>query len=407
LPEKAIENTTTRQGLIGPLSLAQMVSWGTSYYGFAVLLPELEAAFSASRAQISFALTLSLLSAGFAAFGAGRAMRAGRDRHLMTLGSLIGGLGFAALGFSQSLWQVYVAWILIGISTAGTLYAPAFALITRLYPQDFRARITTLTLLGGLASTVFWPLLSWIVSVGGWRSACFFACALQYLVCAPIHWIKIPNLIRPSAKDALGVATASFQIFDGKHRKIIGLLLVYMTCESLVLSSIGAHLLQMLSSAGLPLALAVGIASCFGLIQTLARGFVLTANKRWSPSSFAKTVVLLAPLALCLLLWRRESAFFALGFALLYGIGNGLGTIVRGTSVADLLAVEHVARLNGPFEFLRSLAAASGPFLVAWIYTHGGYDIALRAMIATLMLSGLAMHLAWHVRNKKTGKLPK
>ncbi len=395
------------RGLIGPLSLAQMVSWGTSYYGFAVLLPELESAFGATRAQVSLALTLSLLAGGVAAFGAGRAMRAGRDRHLMTLGSLVGGFGFAVLGSSQSLWQMYAAWVLIGMSTAGTLYAPAFALITRLYPQDFRARITTLTLLGGLASTVFWPLLTWIVSQWGWRPACFVACALQWCVCAPIHWNKIPRLILPTASHSEHSAKTSafIQGLDARDRRIIGLLVLYMTCESLVLSAIGAHLLQMLSSAGLPLALAVGIASSFGLIQTLARGFVLTANQRWSAASFAKTVVLLAPVALCLLLWRRESAFFALAFALLYGIGNGLGTIVRGTSVADLLSVRHVARLNGPLEFLRSLAGASGPFIVAWIYTRSGYDTALQGMIATLLISGIAMHVAWHLRNKKGGQI--
>jgi predicted MFS family arabinose efflux permease len=383
-----------------------MVSWGTSYYGFAVLLPELEAAFHASRAQVSLALTCSLLSAGASAFLAGRAMRAGRDRELMALGSLVGAIGFTALAASQNLTQVYAAWIVIGASTAGTLYPPAFALITRLYPQDYRARITTVTLLGGLASTVFWPLLSWIVLHWGWREACLFAGALQVLVCLPIHWCLIAPAPQRASESPQNTRSLQKGAFDSAQRKIVVLLLAYMTCESLVLAALSAHLLQILRSAGMPLALAVGIASCFGLIQSLARASVLTANKKWSPGQFARIIVLLTPIAITLLLWRRESSTFALGFALLYGIGNGLGTIVRGTSVADLLAVERVAQLNGPFEFCRSLAAASGPSLAAWVYTQQGYDTVLKAMIALLLVSGSAMHWAWSIHDKRNRPHP-
>ncbi len=383
-----------------------MVSWGTSYYGFAVLLPELENAFHASRSEVSLALTFSLISAGLSAFLAGRAMRAGRDRELMSMGSLLGAIGFAALASSQSLTQVYGAWILIGASTAGTLYPPAFALITRLYPQDYRARITTVTLLGGLASTVFWPCLSWIVVHWGWREACVFASALQLLICLPIHWHLITPAPRRNLDQTENSSPKVLTPFNPSQKNIIALLLTYMTCESLVLAALSAHLLQILSTAGIPLALAVGIASCFGLIQSLARGVVLTANNKWSPGQFARTIVLLTPIAIFFLLWRRESTIFALGFALLYGIGNGLGTTVRGTSVADLLDVERVAQLNGPLEFLRSFAAASGPSVAAWIYTQHGYDTVLKAMIGLLLISGSAIHLAWHLHDKKNRPFP-
>jgi MFS family permease len=381
--------------MVGALSIAQMVSWGTCYYGFAVLLPELEKAFSASRTSVSFAFTLSLLAGGVAAFGAGKAMQAGKYRPLMCYGSVVAGIGFLTLALSQALWQVCLAWIIIGVSNAATLYSPAFALLTRVFPTDYRARITTLTLLGGLASTVFWPLQSFLVTEFGWRATCFIAAAFHWVICLPIHVRYIPALenkhLIPNQNKPL---PASITLNPTQKRTVL-LVISYMVFESLVQSGIGAHLLQIMASRGLSVVEAVGIASCFGLIQTAARGVILKLGSRVSAGNLARWVVLIAPASLLVLLLANQSVVMAVLFALLYGIGNGLSTIVRGTAIADLLSPAMVPKLSGTIEFSRAIASASGPFLAAWIYAQLSYDAVLIVMIGLLGLSASAIRLAW------------
>jgi MFS family permease len=385
--------------MVGALSVAQMVSWGTCYYGFAVLLPELEKAFSASRTSVSFAFTLSLLAGGIAAFGAGRAMQSGKYRQLMCAGSLVAGIGFLSLALAQTLWQVGLAWIIIGISNAATLYSPAFALLTRVFPNDYRARITTLTLLGGLASTVFWPLQSFFVTELGWRSNCFIAAAFHWAICLPIHWWFIPKLDSKPSSSGQASVTPVVTKLTPTQRKTVLLVISYMVFESLVQSGIGAHLLQIMASRGLSIIEAVTIASCFGLIQTLARGVILKLGSKISAGNLARWVVLIAPASLLILLFAKQSIFLALLFALLYGIGNGLSTIVRGTAIADLLSPAMVPKLSGTIEFSRAIASASGPFLAAWIYSQQNYDVVLLVMIGLLGLSASAIRVAWRVED--------
>jgi MFS family permease len=73
------------------------------------------------------------------------------------------------LSLATTLAAVYAAWVCLGLAIAATLYVPVFAVVTRRFPTDYRRRTITLTFLGGLASTVFIPLMAWLLNALGWR----------------------------------------------------------------------------------------------------------------------------------------------------------------------------------------------------------------------------------------------
>src|SRR5690606_41908741 len=62
-----------RQGwpLVAALSVAQLVSWGTIYYAFAVFVVPMEAELGWSRTALNGALSLGLLTAGLCAYTVG------------------------------------------------------------------------------------------------------------------------------------------------------------------------------------------------------------------------------------------------------------------------------------------------------------------------------------------------
>ena len=59
---------------------------------------------------------------------------------------------------------------LAGLAMAGCLYDPAFATLHRISGTAYRKAVTVLTLFGGFASTVFWPLSQFLLDAAGWRA---------------------------------------------------------------------------------------------------------------------------------------------------------------------------------------------------------------------------------------------
>ena len=106
----------------------------------------------------------------------------------------------------------YLGWVLTGVAMAGTLYPPAFAALTH-WGGDRRVRaLTTLTLVGGLASTVFAPLAAGLDDWLGWRSAYLVLLAGLVVITVPLHWwgLNQPWRVGHPATDARrGPATAS------------------------------------------------------------------------------------------------------------------------------------------------------------------------------------------------------
>ncbi len=85
------------------------------------------------------------------------------------------------------------AWLVIGLGMGAGLYDPAFATLGRLYGEGGRPAITALTLFGGFASTVCWPLSAFLETHLGWRGACLTYAGIQLAVSLPIYLFGLPR----------------------------------------------------------------------------------------------------------------------------------------------------------------------------------------------------------------------
>src|ERR671926_1555765 len=62
-------------------------------------------------------------------------------------------------------------WLGLGATMSAILYDPGFAVLTHRLGPLARRGITAMTLVGGLASTVFFPLSHVLIEALGWRGA--------------------------------------------------------------------------------------------------------------------------------------------------------------------------------------------------------------------------------------------
>jgi MFS family permease len=355
-----------------------------------------------SRAESSLAFSLALLAEGLMAYLVGRWIDAGHERRVMTLGSLWIGTGLLAHSFVQSVAGFYAVWIWLGLGTAATFYTPAFAVVTRRFPQDFRRAIITLTFLGGLASTVFIPLFSWWMELWGWRQALWALAALQFLVCAPLHgWLlqaPPPSLANtPTDHPAGGAAGAARPASVREHLRHapFWLLALFMVLMMSVTSALPAHMIALLKESGLSPAWVIAIPAAIGAIQVVGRLVLFVFERYWDVHAANRWIPTLIPAGLLALLLGGLHPTAALVFVVLYGLGNGMNTIVKGTAMAQYVSRAHVGQLNGLLGLPTALARAAAPLTLGLLWSpEHGYTLALWWLLLASLLGTAALWLA-------------
>jgi predicted MFS family arabinose efflux permease len=403
LPPSQVAAEPRSWALVWSLSGAQLVSWGVLYYGFSLFVVPMENELGWSRTTLNGALSLGLLAAGLFAYPVGTWIDRHGGRWIMTFGSLLGVAMLLAWSQVTDIVAFHAIWIGMGIAMSATLYEPAFVVLTRMFHQSFRTKITLMTLVGGLASTVFIPLTQLLVDTLGWREALLALAAIVAVACLPVHGLMLRD------KQAGHVAAASPVLGAAAVRRAMrspvfwGLMLCFIAYYA-TFSALTFHLAPMWSDRGFDAVTIVGALAVIGPSQVAGRILLLALGRRVPTATVGRVVMFAFPVSalLLILLPRSLAAMFA--FAVLYGIANGIMTIVRGTAVPDLLWREGYGAINGALSLPSTVAKAASPFAAALLWSwSGGYDAVLWAIVAGGTVAVLAFWFATYMaaQNRK------
>ncbi len=383
--------------LVWRLSLAQLISWGSIFYMFSLVLEPLERDLGLSRAEVSLAFSLGLLAEGLMAYPVGRWIDRGHERLVMTVGSVLAGICLVLHSRVTSLMGLYAVWLGLGVAMAAVLYSPAFALVTRRFPHDFRRAIITLTFLGGLASTVFIPLIAGLMGALGWRDALVVLALLHLGVCAPLHWATLRHAPRRLKLAAVDVGEASLRpLLRSAPFLLIGAFTVLLMSVTV---AIPAHLVSLLRENALPEAWVIALPAAIGVAQVLGRLLLYFFEHHVDLHLVNRLIPLLIPLGLMVLLLAPFVGSWQVAvvglFVAIYGLGNGMLTIVKGTAMAQYVSREHVATLNGALGVPLALARAAAPLLLGLMWSpQAGYSHGLWLLLALSVLGVAALALA-------------
>jgi MFS family permease len=377
------------------LGVAQIVSWGSLYYAFPLFVVPMETELGWGRTAMNGALTLGLLTAGLAAFPAGVWLDRRGGRGLMTAGSCLGAVCLLVWAGTDQLWLLYVLWIGLGIAQAGTLYEPGFAVVAAAFGPDYRRGITTLALWGGLASTVFLPLTQVLIDAFGWRGALVGLAGCNLALGAAVHWAVLAGVgprpgtaavAGPGQRAALGLAARS---------PVFWCLTVAIAAYALAFSTLTFHLVPLLAERGVAIASVVAVIAIVGPAQIAGRLLLAATRGRVGARGAGRLCVLLLPVAILMLLVPVAGFAWLVAFAVLYGVANGIMTIVRSTAIPDLLTREAYGTLNGAIAVPAMVMKALAPLAAAWLWAvAGGYDAVLWACLAAAAVCVAAFWLA-------------
>jgi predicted MFS family arabinose efflux permease len=303
-------------------------------------------------------------------------------------GALLLAGGLLGIGFAPSLPWYLAGWLVIGLGMSAGLYDAAFSTLGTIYGSQSRSAITSLTLFGGFASTVCWPLSAFLAEQLGWRGACFIYAAIQVVIalkfmCWPCRLSHEPSKRTSQRRGAkVRLLCSEYPVF--------ALLAVVLTIGAAILSVMGTHLLLILIARGLDVSVAVGLNAIVGPSQVGARVIEMLAGSRYHPMWTMVASAVLVAIAALMLVGEFPIIAIAIG---LYGAGNGIGSIARGTVPLALFGPKRYPVLMGRLALPLLIAMAISPFIGGLAFQKGGVDWVL-APLAAFALANVVLVVA-------------
>ena len=250
------------------------------------------------------------------------------------------------------------------------LYDAGFAALTAFYGQKARGPITGITLFAGFASTVSWPLSTFLNDALGWRETCLVWAALNLVIGLPLNRFLLPIPVKPSH-----VSQAAKPSVGWKPHKQMFLLAFIFAAAWFVTGSMAAHLPRLLERAGATPLQAIAAAALIGPAQVAARLAEFLLLRRIHPLVSARLATVLHPLGAVALAVAGSSG--AMIFAVLYGAGNGLLTIARGTVPLAIFGPQAYGERNGLLGVPARTAQAFAPFVFGLLLDTMGTAVIL------------------------------
>lgn len=368
------------------LGTTTLISYGTNYYAFGVLAPEIAAEFHLPMTAIYGLFSLAILSGGLAAPRAGRLIDRLGGARAMAWGSTASAGMLAGLSLAPNAPVFGLFLLLLQMISTLVLYDAAFAVAAGATPEHARRAITGITLVAGFSSTAFWPLTLALGEAGwSWRSIYLSYGLLNLAACAPLHWwfaAKARRGLRPANSPAPPALPG--RNFDRRGRRLAFVLCILtFGATGFVISGLHANMVHVIASASGG-ATAALVGSIIGPAQVAGRLVEYGLGPRVTPASVAVFALLAVTGGMAAMgLWPGPGLAILVA-ATLYGAGQGLTSIARGTLPLDLFGAQGFGSLLGRLNSAYLTAMAAGPVAMAAVYEAGG----VQAFFFALALAG-------------------
>lgn len=390
------------------LSIGQLISWGLVYYTFPLFIGPMEQELGWTRSSMFGALSAGLLTAGLCSIPVGAWIDRGHGRLLMTGGSLLAAAFLLVWSRVESLPVFYAMWIGLGACQAVILYEPAFAVITRVYGPRYKQAILLMTFLGGLASTFGIPLTQLLIERIGWRPALEVLAAINLAVAFLIHWLFVPG----PREEAVPIAEPQPQV-EGAAKKKSPLaaavrvpafwgLVVAFAGYGLAFSAMSFHLIPLLEARNVPIAVVMAIIALIGPMQVVGRVLLMVGQRHITTIQLGAGIYFAFPISMAMLATGISDVYGLILFAIIYGVANGLITILRGMAVPEFIGPEGYGVVSGALTMPTNVMRAAGPLLASLVWgAFGGYTPVLWGL-AGIMLVAAAGFAAAAMLSKRT-----
>ncbi len=358
------------RSVVGSLALTEIVSWGILYYAFGVLVPPMQAELGWSQGMLGGAFSLALFVAALLAVPVGRWLEHHGPRGLMTVGSCAGVLLVLAWSKVAHPLVFYVLFAALGFPLASVLYEAAFAAVVGFLGRGRRTDLSLLflTIVAGLANTVFVPLTQWLVDEHGWRAALRILAVVLGAVTIPLHAFVLRGVAgrsaTPESHEPVPVSAP-----PEPARSSLYLCATAFALATVAGTALGVYLLPILVEQGFDASFAAAVVSLTGISQAIGRPLFTWLRPRYSLGFWSAALFLPFAAGVGVLAFAPSSAVVIAGVCVL-AMASGSLTLARTVWTLELFPVASFARVNGVLGLWSLIGRAGAPLAMGL-----GHDI--------------------------------
>lgn len=392
--------------ILWALSLGQLITWGLVYYTFPLFVAPMEKELGWSRNELYGALSGGLLVAGLCSIPVGAWIDKGHGRLLMTGGSLLAAAMMLLWSRIDSLPLLFLIWAGLGACQSVTLYEPAFAVITRVYGPRYRQAIMVMTFVGGLASTFGIPFTQLLIERIDWRPTLVVLAAINAGVAFLIHWLFVPG----RSEKAVPIADVPQVNVGGARRNPLAAavqmpafwgLVVAFAGYGLAFSAMSFHLIPLLEERGVAIGVVMAIIALIGPMQVFGRVLLMAGQRHISTIQLGAAIYFAFPIAMAMLASGIRAVYALIVFAIIYGVANGLLTILRGMAVPEFIGPEGYGVVSGALTMPTNVMRAAGPLMASLAWSlFGGYTLVLWGLAAIMVVAAAGFAAAAFLSRK-------
>ena len=382
------------RGGLAALCIAQTTSWGLLYYSLPVAVPPIADDTGWRHTAITAALTFGLIVSAVAGLRVGKLLNVNGPRRLMTVGSLIGVIALLMVAWSPDLAWFYIAWLIAGLAQSAVLYPPAFAVITRWYgPQRIRP-LTTLTLVAGFASTIFAPIVAYLIDQFGWRISYVIMAVILGIITVPLHIFFLNGRWTDSTATSTHRAQADqikreVRAVTRSPRFIV--LAAVMAVAGFALFAVTINIVPLLLERGLPYSTAAVALGLVGAGQVIGRLGYAPLSRKTNPQQRMMLIYGAGTISLVAVAVVPEPAWLLISLAVLAGAARGCHTLLQATAAADRWGTTNFAHINAtlsaPMTALGALAPVSGPALATVFGSYTAMALLMAGLLAVVTIA--------------------
>lgn len=384
------------RGGLTALCIAQTTSWGLLYYSLPVAVPPIAEDTGWSHTAITAALTFGLIVSAIAGLRVGKLLNVNGPRRLMTVGSLIGVVALLMVAWSPNLVWFYIAWLIAGLAQSAVLYPPAFAVITRWYgPQRIRP-LTTLTLVAGFASTIFAPIVAYLIDQFGWRISYVIMAVILGIITVPLHIFFLNGRWTDSTaastnRDQADQIKREVRAVTRSPRFI--LLAAVMAVAGFALFAVTINIVPLLLERGLTYSTAAVALGLVGAGQVIGRLGYAPLSRKTTPQQRMMLIYGAGAISLAAVAVVPEPAWLLISLAVLAGAARGCHTLLQATAAADRWGTTNFAHINAtlsaPMTALGALAPVSGPALATVFGSYTAMALLMAGLLAVVTIAAV------------------
>jgi len=390
---------------------------------FAIVLKQLMEQLHTGRGEVSLSQSITMVGSGIAGIIVGRLMLRYRPRTFILWGSVVSGVTLLLLSLANSLWFLYVFYLIAGLAVGFCNAIAYFTLLSKWFTRRWGAALGIVMAGGSIGSMVMQPLVGIIAQDFGWRATYLFAGSLILAISVPLIIFVLKDSpesmgllpdgdkskeIGSNINAEVPVQTTTESTFTAQNTGLLsylkkpafwfmGISFTFIAIGSNAITTQEVSFITDMKVSTTVAAAALGITFGIGAISSLVSGWLAD---RIISRYVAILFFLLAIIGMLILIQADTMSKIWL-FVVIFGVGVGaLGTLLP-IVTRDIFGASNFSALFGFTAISFAVGNAIGPPLAGFMFdATGSYHRVFVIIIAIYAAAILGIYFAFGANPK-------